>query len=141
MDKKTIWIINDYAGSPYHGMVFRHYYLAKEWVKKGYNVYIISATYSHYFKKLPPSKDIYNFEEIDEINYIWIKVPKYKNSIDKKRVLKWFVFSFNLLGFLFNKKIKKPDIIISSPTAPFPIIPSYLFSKKYNVPRKKDQFR
>lgn len=50
MDKKTIWIINDYAGSPYHGMVFRHYYLAKEWVKKGYNVYIISATYSHYFK-------------------------------------------------------------------------------------------
>jgi len=23
---KNIWIINEYAGSPYHGMEFRHYY-------------------------------------------------------------------------------------------------------------------
>ena len=128
---KTIWIINDYAGSPYHGMVFRHYYLAKEWLKKGYTVYIISSTYSHYFKKLPPSNEIFNFEKIDGINYVWIKVLKYKNSTDKKRVLKWFVFSFKLLGLLFNKNIKKPDVIISSPTAPFSVISSYLLSKKF----------
>jgi len=26
---KTLWIINEYAGSPYHGMEFRHYCLEK----------------------------------------------------------------------------------------------------------------
>ncbi len=46
---KHIWIINEYAGSPYYGMEFRHYYLAKELIKLGYNVTIISATYSHLF--------------------------------------------------------------------------------------------
>ena len=130
--KKTIWIINDYAGSPYHGMVFRHYYLSKQWVKKGYEVYIISATYSHYFKNLPPSNHMYNFEKIDGINYIWIKVPKYENSTDKKRVLKWFVFSTKLLGLLFKKNIIHPDIIIASPTAPFFILSAYLLAKKFN---------
>jgi glycosyltransferase involved in cell wall biosynthesis len=130
---KTIWIINDYAGSPYHGMVFRHYYLAKEWVKKGYKVYIISATYSHYFKKLPISEKNFNFENIDGINYLWIRVPSYNNSTDKRRVLKWFVFSFKLLGLLFNKKIEKPDVIIASPTAPFLVLPAYILAKKFKA--------
>jgi hypothetical protein len=39
-NNKTLWIINEYTGSPYHGMEFRHYYLGKELVKRGYNVYI-----------------------------------------------------------------------------------------------------
>jgi len=118
---KTIWIINDYAGTPYHGMEFRHYYLAREWIKNGYKVYIITATFSHYFYKLPKVKQTFNFEEIDGINYIWIKVPKYKNSSDKKRVLKWFIFSWRLL-FLPTSKMKNPDIIIASPTSPLFII-------------------
>jgi len=28
-NNKTLWIINEYAGSPYHGMEFRYYYLEK----------------------------------------------------------------------------------------------------------------
>ncbi len=128
---KTIWIINEYAGSPYHGMVFRHYYLAKEWIKQGYNVYIISASYSHYLKKFPNMEcKSYKLENIDGIKYLWLKVPKYKTSNDKKRVLKWFVFTFKLF---FLPKIEKPDIIISSPTAPFSIIPSYFLAKKYKA--------
>jgi len=43
---KRIWIINEYAGSPYYGMEFRHYYLGKEIVKFGYKVNIISSNYS-----------------------------------------------------------------------------------------------
>ena len=50
---KTIWFINDYAGSPYHGMEFRNYYFAKEFIKQGFKVYIISASYMHLFKNLP----------------------------------------------------------------------------------------
>ena len=36
---KTIWFINDYAGSKYHGMEFRNYYFAKEFVKSCYKRY------------------------------------------------------------------------------------------------------
>ena len=129
---KTIWIVNDYAGSAYHGMEFRNYYFAKEWVKNGYEVYIITASFMHLFKKLPDMKSTYQFEKIDGINYLWVKVPHYKNSTDKKRVLKWFAFTFKLF-FLPLKKMKKPDVIIASPMAPFLVLPAYRLAKKYKA--------
>ena len=129
---KSIWFINDYAGSPYHGMEFRNYYFAKEFVKKGYKVYIVSASYMHLFKKLPELKGNYTFEEIDGINYVWVKVPNYGESTNKKRVLKWFIFTAKLF-FLPLKKMQKPDFIIASPMAPFLAIPAYKLAKKFNA--------
>ena len=128
---KSIWIINEYAGSPYHGMVFRHYYLSKELLKLGYNVTIISASYSHLFRSLTVVKKRFTFEIIDGINYLWIKVPKYKNSNDKKRVLKWFIFSIYLF-FISIKKLKKPDYILLSCPGILITIPSLYLSKKFN---------
>ncbi|PID82180.1 MAG: hypothetical protein CSB16_02600, partial [Clostridiales bacterium] len=44
---KNILLINHYAGDPNKGMEFRPYYMAKEWVKLGYEVRIIAADFSH----------------------------------------------------------------------------------------------
>ena len=129
---KTIWIINDYAGSKYHGMEFRNYYLAKEWLKKGYKAYIITASYSHLFNNLPKVKGNFTFENIDGINYIWIKVPKYKSSTDKMRVLKWFIFTFKLF-LLPVKNLDRPDVIIASPMAPFLVLPAYKLARQFDA--------
>ncbi|MEM0325394.1 MAG: glycosyltransferase family 4 protein [Candidatus Aenigmatarchaeota archaeon] len=129
---KTIWIINEYAGSVYHGMTFRHYYLAKELVKEGFNVYIITASYSHLLKKFPKVEQTFTIEKIDNINYVWVKVPYYKHAHDKKRVIKWFIFNLRLL-FLPNLKIDKPDIVLVSSPEPFQILPGYYLSKKFNA--------
>ena len=129
---KTIWFINDYAGSKYHGMEFRNYYFAKEFVKKGYKVYIITASFSHLFKKEPKINGNFTFEEIDGINYIWVKVPKYSESTDKRRVLKWFIFTVKLF-FLPLKRMQKPDFIIASPMAPFLAIAAYKLAKRFNA--------
>lgn len=132
MNKKVIWIINEYAGSKYHGMIFRHYYLAKELIKKGYDVYIITAFFSHLLKTPPKIEGSFTFEILDGINYLWVKVPRYKHAHDIKRALKWLVFSIKLFR-LPLKNIKKPDVILVSPMAPFPIAASYRLSKKYNA--------
>jgi len=129
---KTIWFINDYAGSSHHGMEFRNYYFAKEFIKQGHKVYIITASYMHLFKKLPEIKGTYTFEDIDGINYIWIKVPNYGESTNKKRVLKWFTFASKLL-FLPLTKMQKPDIIIASPMAPFLAVPAYRLAKRFKA--------
>lgn len=124
MSKKNIWIINEYAGSPYHGMEFRHYYLAKE-LSKEFNITIVSSSYSHLFKKLPTKKK----ETIDNIDYLWLKTFNYGSSHSKKRVFKWFLFMFKC--FFLPFVLKKPDIIIVSPMAPFPILPAWIISKFY----------
>lgn len=125
---KTIWIINEYAGSPHNGMEFRHYYLAKHLAKLSYNVIIISASFSHLFIKLPKCNNIISREKIDGVQYFWIKVINYRNSTNKKRVLKWIQFSLKL--FLLNLvDIPNPDYILLSPMATFPVVPSYLLSK------------
>ena len=93
----NILIINHYAGSKFHGMEFRHFYLSKELIKKGHDVMIVAADYSHVRTNNPNIKDTsYKIESIDGINYLWIKTPKYKsNSI--LRILNIIVFNIKLL--------------------------------------------
>ena len=124
---KHIWIINEYAGSPYHGMEFRSFYLAKEWVKMGYKVTIISSSHSHVFKNQPTQKH----EIIHGVEYLWLKTIKYPNSSSKKRILKWFLFNIKLLTLPF--KLQKPNIIILSPMAPFPSFFSWILAKIYHA--------
>ena len=38
MPKKTIWVLNQTAGTPNSGWGERHYYFAKKWIAKGYKV-------------------------------------------------------------------------------------------------------
>jgi len=124
---KTIWIINEYAGTPYHGMEYRHYYLAKELIKLDYDVTVVSSSYSHLFKNIPKKRK----ENIDGVNYLWLKTFNYGNSHNKKRVLKWFYFMFKI--FFLPFKLKKPDVIIVSTIAPFSILPAWILSKIYKA--------
>ena len=41
----NILLINHYAGSPQHGMEYRPYYLAREWVRAGHTVQIVATAY------------------------------------------------------------------------------------------------
>jgi hypothetical protein len=93
---KSFWIINEYAGSPQYGMTYRHYYFARELIKKGYKVTIITASYSHFLTNFPRVSGKFTLENIDGINYIWVKVIKYSKAFSKKRVLKWFDFTTSL---------------------------------------------
>jgi glycosyltransferase involved in cell wall biosynthesis len=126
-NKKHIWIINEYAGTPTYGQEFRHYYLAKELIKLDYQITIVSSLYSHLFKNQPKNKK----ENIDGVNYLWLKTFNYGNSHSKKRVLKWFLFMLKIFFLPFS--LKKPDVIIVSPMAPFSILPAWMLAKIYKA--------
>ncbi|MGC6490956.1 MAG: glycosyltransferase family 4 protein [Flavobacteriales bacterium] len=128
---KNLWIINQYAGSSKHGMTFRSFYLAKEFIKK-YNVEIISASYSHVMNKPPEVHEKFTKEEVEGVSFNWVKVPRYKKSKSIGRILSMFLFLFEL--FLINTKhLKKPDVIIVSSISPFPIWKAYLWAKRFNA--------
>jgi glycosyltransferase involved in cell wall biosynthesis len=128
-----IWFIDDDAGSPLHGMEFRHYYMAESLLKKSEKSLVISASYSHLFYNLPTIENRpYLFEKVNGIDFLWLKVINYKQGNSKKRILKWFQFALKL--FSLPKIITtKPTVIVSSCNAPFLIIPCYYLAKKYNA--------
>lgn len=113
-----IIIINHYAGSPKMGMEYRPFYLAKEWIKLGHDVRIIGSSFSHLRSFNPDIKENISIDIIENIEYCWIKTPKYKGN-GFPRVINIFVFLFKL--FYNRKRVIysfNPDVIISSSTYP-----------------------
>ena len=122
----NIWIINETTGSRIHGMVFRPYYLAKEFVKKGYGVVIFSGSFSHVYSNPPKVDGNTRKETIDGIEYCWIKTPKYSRSQSLGRIFNAFVYVLKM--FLINKKeFGKPDVVIVTSPTPFSIINGYYY--------------
>lgn len=119
-----ILIINHYAGSPYHGMAYRPYYLSKEWVGLGHDVWIVGADFSHLRRNNPSVPYNMTRETIDNIEYLWMKTPSYDgNGIG--RVINMFVFVARL--FISGKQISAlahPDLVIASSTYPLDIYPA-----------------
>lgn len=130
--KKSIWIINQYVGSPTHGMEFRHYYLAKEFIKKGYDVFVFSGSFSHLYKKQPNTSSTYTFEDIDDIHYCWVEVPTYARSVSIGRFWNMFVFLWRMF-FIPLQKVNAPSAIIVSSPSLFPILNGHYYSKKFKA--------
>jgi hypothetical protein len=68
----NILLINHYAGSLQHGMEYRPYYLAREWVRMGHRVRIIAASQSHVRTHQPEMAGVRIDEVIDGIEYTWL---------------------------------------------------------------------
>lgn len=136
MNKDTIMkilLINHYAGSLEHGMEYRPFYFAREWVKMGHDVNIIAADYSHLRYKNPKIKEDFSRELIGGINYHWIKTIRYQGN-GLKRALTMFQFVIKL--YLYSEKISrefKPDVVISSSTYPLDTFASQNIAKLSNA--------
>ncbi len=130
-NNKNIWIINQYAGSSNHGMTFRSYFLAKEFIKC-HRVTIFSASFSHVMSNPPSVSKKYTEENINGIKYFWLKVPVYKQSKSFGRLISMFIFLYRLF-FLNVKKHYAPDIIIVSSASPLPIWKAYFWAKRFNA--------
>lgn len=128
-----ILLINHYAGSIYHGMEFRPYYMSRELVRMGHEVVIVAASFSHLRQKNP---DVYNDiqeEVIEGIRYIWIQTPKYAGN-GVERIKNMLCFIRKLYKYL--PKITadfKPGSVIASSTYPLDSYPARWIAKKHNA--------
>jgi glycosyltransferase involved in cell wall biosynthesis len=117
----NILLINHYAGSPRHGMEFRPYYLAREWVRMGHAVTIVAAAFSHVRQCQPEVRDLPIEERIDGIAYLWLPTPSYAgNGIGRARNV------WTFLRRLWRDAPRlaaqpRPDVVIASSTYPLDI--------------------
>jgi glycosyltransferase involved in cell wall biosynthesis len=125
-----ILYINHYAGSPRHGMEYRPFYLAREWVQAGHEVKIVAADQSHIRARQPDLADRRRIDEIiDGIQYTWLRTHPYRgNGVGRVRNMGSFVRGL----YLESKQLAtafKPDIVIASSTYPMDIWPAHRIAK------------
>jgi glycosyltransferase involved in cell wall biosynthesis len=125
-----ILYLNHYAGSPQHGMEFRPYYLAREWVRAGHEVNIVAADYSHLRQQHPQMSGKYTDELIDGIRYTWCQTPRYEGN-GLGRVRNIFSFLAKVMG-LSGRFLRdwKPDVVIASSTYPLDTVPAAWIASK-----------
>ena len=130
----NILLINHYAGSPYHGMEFRPYYLAREWVRQGHKVRILAGSYSHIRAKQPELlNNKIKDEVIDGVEYIWYPVSPYAGN-GLGRVYSMISFLTHL--WMNAKSVAndfRPDFVIASSTYPMDIWPAKKIAKFSNA--------
>ncbi len=125
----VVWFVNQYAGSPRHGMEFRHYELGRELVGLGMTVVVISGSYSHLFTRRPAVTGAYTIEDVDGLTYCWVRVPAYRRSFSLGRVYNMVVFMLRLYR-LPMKRLPPPDAIVVSSPSLFPILPARRWARR-----------
>ena len=120
--EKNIWIINEHLSSPdlSENGHSRHFTLGQEFIKNGYDVTLITSSYSHNPKREVPLKGLMKIVK-GNIRTLVIKGFAHESSSSIIRIVNWVLF-FILLFFAPLMKLPKPDIIILSST---PMIPVY----------------
>ncbi len=129
----NILLINHYAGSDYHGMEFRPYYMAREWTKMGHKVTILAADFSHLRKKNPKVSKDFEEEIIDDITYVWVKTPPYKgNGVGRIKNISTFMWKLRCNYKNIADKYK-PNAVIASSTYPLDIYPAHRIARRCNA--------
>ncbi len=116
-----ILLVNHYAGSPAHGMEFRPYYLAREWVRAGHEVLIVAASYSHVRAVQPQLHGLPREEVIDGIRYRWLPTPHYGgNGVGRLRNILSFLRQLRGDAYRLTREFR-PDAVIASSTYPMDV--------------------
>src|SRR3990172_3047695 len=121
---KVIWIVNHYAGSRVHGMEYRHYYLAQQFLRLGLQPVIISASFHHLLTKVPQEKNA----EVDGVPYAWIQTCRYEKN-DARRVLNMVEFSARL-AWRNLSELPRPQVVIASSPHPFAAFNGHRLAKQ-----------
>ncbi len=129
---RVVWIVNQYAGSPAHGMEYRHYELGRELVRLGLTVVVISGAYSHLFARQPSTSGTYTAEQVGGLTYVWVKVPRYRRAMSLGRVINMIVFAARLFRLPIGRLPVPDTIVVSSPSL-FPIVPAQRWAKRWGA--------
>ena len=135
--KKTVWIMNHYATEMLINKGGRHYWIAKELKKQGYNPIIFSCNTKHgvaenYFE----SDSLWNYKINEEdIPFVIVKSTCYEsNGLDRIKNMIWFSINLVRTAKQYAKEYGKPDIIIASSVHPLTVYAGEYIARKFRVP-------
>jgi len=135
VNKKTIWLVNQFAGTPESGWGERHFYLSKDLVSPDQRIVIISSGNNHMFNRNDNLKGLFTYQEYEDVEFLWIWIPPY-NPQNFTRFMSMFFFAAACLLLPFKiYKIGRPKVLMLSSMSMFPLPILLLLKKLLKVPK------
>ena len=128
----NILIVSHFAGSQEHGMVFRNYAMAREWVLQGHRVTIVACAYSHFRHKQAVMRSRVQEEMLDGIRYVWVWGPRYSQASSLGRVASMAAFTLQCLALPLPLD-DRYDVVVCSSPHPFAIYPAARLARRYGA--------
>lgn len=135
MHKKThLWIVNHYAGDGSSAGSSRHYLLARELSKLGWEVTIFASA-TLFKSKVSRIDDGQRFrlEKKNGVRFVWVRTTPYVGN-GSGRIRSMLEFYFRVKKNSLHSELSPPDIIIGSTVHPFAALAAYRISKKFCIP-------
>lgn len=126
----NVWILNHYATPPDIPGGTRHYDLARELVKRGQKVTIFSSSFDHRTRRDErlTSKQRYRTEDIDGVEFAWLRTFPYYGGNDWRRVMNMLSYACRVISLGLKLK-EKPDVILASSPHPFAGLAGWILAK------------
>jgi glycosyltransferase involved in cell wall biosynthesis len=131
-DGGVVWIVNQYAGSPRHGMEYRHFYLARGLVERGHRAVVISGSRSHLYADPPVVSRPFTLANVGGIEYCWVAGTPYTRAISVGRVVNMAAFAL-AVELLPTHRLPRPDAILVSSPSPFPIRVAARWARRFGA--------
>ncbi len=110
-----ILVIARDAGSLQHGMVFRYFYLGREWVRLGHQVDVIAARWSHVRRVNPPPAER-EAEPCAGLRYKWLPAWTYRgNGMGRVLAMLRFALQVWLRAGRFARQLRPDCVLVASP--------------------------
>ena len=135
MGEKKIWILNHYATVALEQRGGRHYWMAKELVKKGYQPVVFCANTVHNSDCSAEQKEKYVLKKQDDITFVIVKSTPYKgNGISRIRNILSFYRNVKNVAGKYAKLDGKPYAILASSVHPLACVAGIQLGKKIKCP-------
>jgi len=130
-DKKTIWILNQYASH----LETRHWELSRSFAEQGYNVAVITSSFHHGKREYMYDEKVKFVERLPGVTYVYVhsEPPYYNNG--GKRILNMIDFcgKFRRARSKIAEQVGIPTFIIASSAPPFVWEAGYSTAKKFKA--------
>jgi glycosyltransferase involved in cell wall biosynthesis len=126
---RRVMLLTHAGGSPHHGPNMRWYYLGQALKEHGIQVDIVSSSSFHKYINPPTISRGLETQEIDGLNYHWIKTAPYKGR-GLHQVRNQVEFVARTWRYAGQLSQHQPDIVVASSPHPFVVYPAVSIARR-----------
>lgn len=131
----NIWLVNHYANSPDEPGDARHWSHARELIRRGHQVTVISSSFHHLkheqMKSVSRNRTV--FQVVRGVPFVWMPTIGYKTD-SILRVAGFFEFGYRVWRGKWAARLAPPDLILGSSPHPFAALGAERLASRYGVP-------